>query len=250
MTSSALPRWHSLSIIDLYSAVNDPDSHGNPVLQAPSEPPQQLFPHDLLFRDSITHLKADNIFQVGFCNIGGFPALPPPNDKAQELKTSMALYDIDILRGSEANLNWSKLPENIRLSEWFRDIPLCQTFTACNSTENLTRHQFGRTFWIGIGQATWYIASSSRDPSGLGRWSVCTLLSRTSRKLHIIFTYRPCKNSRSKLQSIYAQHHHFLDSSHCYICPRSAFLLDLSQAIAKWTHQGDEVMLLVNVNGI
>jgi len=90
----------------------------------------------------------------------------------------MALYNINLFGGSEANLlNWSKLPDSIQLPEWFRDVPSCQTFTAHNSTEIITQYQNGGTFWIGIGQETQYITGSSKDPSGLGRWSVCTLLS-------------------------------------------------------------------------
>jgi len=84
-----------------------------------------LFPHDLPFGDDLRQLKDENIFRIGFCNIGGFPASPPPNDKAQEIKTFMALYDIDLFGGSKANLNWTKLPEMVRLREWFRDVPSC-----------------------------------------------------------------------------------------------------------------------------
>jgi len=51
-----------------------------------------LFPHDLPFGDEIHHIKDENIFWVGYCNIGGFPATPMPNNKAQERKTFMALY--------------------------------------------------------------------------------------------------------------------------------------------------------------
>jgi len=78
-----------------------------------------LFPHNLPFGDNITNLKDKNTFRIGFCNIGGFLASLSPNDKAQELKTFMALFDLDLFGGSEANLNWSKLPDNLHLNEWF-----------------------------------------------------------------------------------------------------------------------------------
>jgi len=143
----------------------------------------------------------------------------------------MALYDLDLFGGSESNLNWNKLPDNLRLSEWFRDVPSCRTFTAHNTTENITRHQFGGTFWIGIGQATQYITGSSKDPSGLGRWSTCTLLSHSGKCLHVIFGYRPCQNSRSRLRSVYAQQRRHFDSIGRYLCPRVAFFTDLAQAI-------------------
>jgi len=55
-----------------------------------------------------------------------------------------------------------------------------------------------------------YITGSSKDPSGLGRWSVCTLLIWSGHWLHIIFGYHPCQNSCSYLCSVYAQHNDIL----------------------------------------
>jgi len=112
--SSILPRRRSHSELDLYLPVHDSDSRGTPIVHAPPHTHSSpLFSHDLPFGDDIQHLKDDNIFRIGFCNIGGFPAAPPPNNKAQELKRFMALYNLDLFGGSESNLNWSKLPDNI-----------------------------------------------------------------------------------------------------------------------------------------
>jgi len=167
--SSASPRWRSFSEVDLSASVNHSDSCGDLILHPPlSVPSPPLFLHNLPFGDNITHLKDENTFMIGFCNIGSFPVAPSPNDKAQELKTFMALFDLDLFGGSEANLNWSKLPDNLCLNEWFHDIPSCRTFMAHNSTENVTWHQFGGTFWIRIGSATQYITGLAKDPSGLG----------------------------------------------------------------------------------
>jgi len=250
--STVLPRWYSIPKVDLSSSVNPLESSGNPTLHSHlslSSPP--VFPHDLPFGDTISHLKEDdNIFRIGFCNINGFPASPPPNDKAQELKTFMALYDLNLFGGSKLNLNWSKLPDNLWLSEWFCNVPSCCMFTTHNSNENITCHQFGSTFWIGIGQATQYITGLIKNPSGLGHWSTCTLLSRSRKCLHMIFGYRPCQNLCSHLWSVYAQHHHYFDFIDRYICPWAAFLLDLAQAITKWTQLGDKILLLADLNEI
>jgi len=170
------------------------------------------------------------------------------NDKAQELKHFMALYDIDLFRGSEANLNWSALPAQMRLSEWFRDVPSCRTFTAHNVTENINRYQFGGTFWIGMGTATQHIIGSSRDLSGLGRWSVCSLISKTGKRLHLIFGYRPCPNSRNRLRSMYAQHRRYFDTIGRTGCPRAHFLADLATYIQELIQQGDEILLMADFN--
>jgi len=91
--------------------------------------------------------------------------------------------------------------------------------------------------------------SSSKDPFGLGWWLVCTLLSHSGCKLHIIFAYQPCQNICSQLHSVYAQQQWYFDSIHQYVCPRVALLLDLAQTITKWTQQGDNVLLLADLNG-
>jgi len=171
-----------------------------------------------------------------------------PNDKAQDIKHFMALYDIDLFGGSEANLNWSKLPDQMRLPEWFRDVPSCRTFTAHNVKENINRYQFGGTFWIGMGTATQHIVGSSRDSSGLGRWSVCSLISKAGKRLHLIFGYRPCPNSRNRLRSVYAQHRRHFDTIGRTVCPRAAFLSDLAGYIQELIGQGDEILLMANFN--
>jgi len=171
-----------------------------------------------------------------------------PNDKAQELKHFMALFDIDLFGGSKANLNWSKLPDQMHLQEWFRNVPSCHTFLAHNSTENINWHQFGGTFWIGMGMATQHIIGSSKDPVGLGRWSVCSLVSKSGKCLHLIFGYHPCQNSKIHLRSVYAQHWHYFNAHGRSVCPWVAFLPDLALFINKLALQGDEILLLADSN--
>jgi len=91
-----------------------------------------------------------------------------PNEKAQEIKHFMTLHNLDLFGGCEANLNWSKLPDNICLSEWFCNLSSCHLMMAHNTKENVSKCQFGGTFWFGTGYATQQITSSVKDPSGLG----------------------------------------------------------------------------------
>jgi len=175
-----LPWQHSYSDGDLFSSVTLSESRGNSILHAPSTSIHDFiegdtFPHDLAFGDYISKLKEDHIFRVGFGNIGGFPLMPSLNAKAQDIKHFMALYDLDIFGGCESNFNWSKAPDSMRLQEWFRDVPSCRSFSAHNIREKAGLKQYGGTFWICTGLASRYLFSSSKDPSGLGRWVVCSL---------------------------------------------------------------------------
>jgi len=191
--SVVLPGQHSTSDDNLSSIVISPESRSTSTLHAPlyetfhdssflhdsalddSSSDAPFFPHDLVFGGPISSLKDENIFRVGFCNIGGFPAMFAPNSKAQEIKHFMALHDIDLFGGCEANINWSRSSEAMRLQEWFRDIPSCRTYFAHNVNKKAGIKQFGGTFWIGTGLASQFIVGMERDPSGLGRWVVCSL---------------------------------------------------------------------------
>jgi len=161
----------------------------------------------------------------------------------------MALYDLNLFGGSESNLNWYKLLNTSRLSEWLCDVLSCQTFMAHNMMENLSCHQFGGTFWIGSGTATQYITGASKDLWHLGHWSVCTLLSHSGCKLHVIFGYHPCQNYCFCLHSIYAQHCWHFDLINWLLCLRSTFSANLAQSIQEWTPQGNKVLLFANMNG-
>jgi len=267
------PEQHSISEGNLFSSVTSSESRGTFTLHSPLHVSLEdsaflsdsasgdflslhsissegsLFPHHLAFGDPVSSLKDDHIFRVGFCNVGGFPAMFGPNPKAQEIKHFMALHDIDLFGGCEANLNWSRAPDSMRLLEWFRDIPSCRTYSAHNVTEKMGLKQYGGTFWIGTSLASQFIVDMDKDPTGLGRWVSCTLSGRSNRKIHLVFGYRPCLNSWSRLRSVYAQHHWYFSSIHRTVCPRSAFFLDLAACIQVWRAHGDEVLLFADLNG-
>jgi len=123
-TSNATPRHCSLLDVNLSSLVDSLTSCGNTVSTSPNSHPVSIFLHDLYFGDKPNPLKDDNIFRIGFCNIGRFLASPTPNEKAQEIEL-YALHNLDIFGSCEANLNWSKLWDNLCLIEWFWDLPSC-----------------------------------------------------------------------------------------------------------------------------
>jgi len=169
-----------------------------PLTHPPSHPTtSMLFPPHLPFGDTLPATKHDSSLRIGFCNIGGFPALVKNNPKVSDIKAFIASHNLDLFGGCESNLNWTALPEHSQLKEWFRTADGCHTLVAHNTHENFGRSQYGGTFWIAAGHASCHISSSDRDPSKLGRWVSCTLCGRSGKKLHIIFAYRPCSNSSS-----------------------------------------------------
>jgi len=149
-------------------------SHGSN--QSPHTPPP-IHDHSRDFGDPITCLKSDNTLRIGFNNIGGFPVLNERNDKVQSIKNFMANYNLDVFGGCESNVNWPLLPDQARLSQWFRDANQCRSHAANNIHEKFGHYRSGGTFWICAGHATHHLAQAEKDPSGLGRWVVCTIQS-------------------------------------------------------------------------
>jgi len=228
------------------NSVPDSSSHGSS--SSPSHPSILIHDHSHNFGDNITYSKFDNNLRIGFNNIGGFPVLNERNDKVQLIKNFMATYHLDIFGGCESNVNWPLLPDHVRLSNWFRDANQCRSYATHNTHERFGPHQYGGTFWICAGHATQHIGMSDKDPTGLGRGAVCSLQSRSGRCLRILFAYRPCSNSAARIRSVYAQHQRYFYSINRSICPRTAFLDDLHEAIQMWRTAGDSILLFADMN--
>jgi len=107
MLSNARPKHCSNLDANLFHTVACPNSRGTPDPHPLNSNPHNvsLLPHDLCYGDIIPMTKDDNIFRIGYCNIGSFTASTAPNKKAQEIKHFMASHDLNLFGGCEANLN-------------------------------------------------------------------------------------------------------------------------------------------------
>jgi len=154
------------------------ESHSTPLsLTHPLSHPttSMLFPSHLPFGDTLPAIKHDSSLRIGFCNIGGFPALAKNNPKVSDIKAFIASHNLDLFGSCKSNLNWTTLPEHTQLKEWFCMADSCQTLVVHNTHENFGRSQYRGTFWIAVGHASCHISSSDCDPSKLGCWVSCTL---------------------------------------------------------------------------
>jgi len=214
-----------------------------------SPPSSVIYPNHLPFGDSLPVPKLDSHFWIGFCNIGGFLAIAGHNDKVLDVKSFLVAHNLDIFGRCKSNLNWQALPDHIQLQEWFRSADGCRTFHAHNLHENFGSFQYGGTFWIAAGHATTQISALECDPSKLGCWVSCSLMSCLGKKLIIIFTYRPCANTANWIRSVVAQHRWFFATTNHYCCLRDAFLSDLGTFIHTHQDAGDSIILLGDMNG-
>jgi len=207
-----------------------------------------LYPNHLHFGDPLPSPKPDSLFQVGFCNIGGLPAIAQHNKKVLDIKYCIVSKELDLFGSCKSNLNWKCLPEHIQLKEWFWSADGCCMFAANNVHEWFGKFQFGGTFWIAAGHATSHIAHTDKDPTNLGRWVSCSLKGHSGKGLTIIFAYHPCSNSATRFRSVYAQHHQHLLSINWMICPHTTFLDALTSFVLACQDAGDGILILGNMN--
>jgi len=130
-----------------------------------SPPPSLIYPNHLPFGDALPVPKPDSHFRIGFCNIGGFPAIAGHNDKVLDVKNFLIAHDLDIFGRCESNLNWQALPDHIQLREWFHSADGYRMFHAHNLHENVGSFQYGGMFWIAAGHATTQISTAEQTQS-------------------------------------------------------------------------------------
>ena len=66
--------------------------------------------------------------------------------------------------------------------------------------------------------------------------------------LRVIAAYRPCKPSSAGPTTAYSQQLRYFDATKVDRCPRTAILEDLGEQLQTWRQQGDQIVLLMDVN--
>jgi hypothetical protein len=152
---------------------------------------------------------------------------------------------------ADTGRNWKKLDGEDRIPNRFRGhFPSRSTkFTfANNRTDPLaTAYQHGGTLSLSTGKLVGYSIEAGRDQSGLGRWTWQLFRGKGGSKLRIITCYRPVTGTADG-QSVHAQHlRKFLEDGEIRE-PRQAFLDDLGSLLDQWFQQGDQLLVMGDIN--
>eukprot|EP00957_Ditylum_brightwellii_P211960 15366810-Ditylum_brightwellii.AAC.1 len=109
-------------------------------------------------------------------------------------------------------------------------------------------HQVGGTASFTAGEFVGRLAGKGgADKTGLGRYTWQRFNGKGGIILRIVTFYRPCRPTNGA-GSVYSQqlaHFHKLGS---YVCPRNAILVDLREDIEKWKQDGEQVILMGDLN--
>jgi hypothetical protein len=114
-----------------------------------------------------------------------------------------------------------------------------------NSSPRQVR-RFGGTAIFTINKASHRVIDKGADKSNLGRWSWIRFKGKGDHTLRVITAY--CPNPHHGPYTVYAQHNAYYNSIGWDICPRQAFLLDLTETIINFMEMGDHIMLLFDGN--
>ena len=87
----------------------------------------------------------------------------------------------------------------------------------------------------------------SKDETGLGRWSVMTLIGDGIRT-RVRCGYNPCYNNKTDNSTTYQQHRRYFRPRNENQCPRSLFRDHLISALKKGREEGDRLIVCLDAN--
>ena len=111
------------------------------------------------------------------------------------------------------------------------------------------KHQPGGTGILVRHELLQYAKKPSGDKRGLGRWCSWPFYNNPNHTTRIVVAYRPCATKVKGLKSIYQQHKRYMQQESIPGTPIEMFDRDLSDQIKKWRSAGEQVILLMDVNG-
>ena len=111
-----------------------------------------------------------------------------------------------------------------------------------------SNYQPGGTMQISINKPSHRIIETGRDESGLGRWVWQKYRGKQEITLRIITAYQPCTPSTAGPSTTHSQQEQYFDLIGDDRVPQKAMLEDLRDEIKKWKDEGDQIILLMDVN--
>jgi len=165
-----------------------------------------------------------------------------------------ALYEfmqeaqVDIAALTECNTAWNKLD--------YSELPSQQTkywwenahwsISHNRQDPDSAPYQPGGTGIVVVNQLSHRAQRPGDDKAGLGRWCWARLRGKDNKHLRVVSVYRPCPSNGPL--STYQQQVRYWSAQNNDCCPRDKLLADLKEAIAMWQAEGDQVLILADMN--
>jgi len=200
------------------------------------------------FGDKIKE-KNENELRILHTNINGIP-LAKEDGKNDLIFQALARNQIDIVGFTEVNRYWPNMNEKDRWRQrthgWWETSNTTIAYNNKDSTNST--FQPGGTMITSIGKPAHRIEETGKDETGLGRWTWQKMKGKRNIMLRIISAYRPCVPSTAGPTTAYSQQQRYLNIVQDTREPRQAFLDDLGKNIEKWHNEGDQIILMADLN--
>jgi len=193
--------------------------------------------------------KNNNELRLLHININGIP-MTKEDRKNDQIFQALAQNKIDIVGLTEINRYWPKMNEKDRWRQrtqgWWETSKTTMAYNTKDSTNST--FQPGGTMITSIGKPAHRIDETGKDETGLGRWTWQKMKGKRNIRLRIISAYRPCIPSTAGPTTAYSQQQRYLNIINDKRDPRQAFLEDLGKNIEKWHNDGDQIILMADLN--
>ena len=180
--------------------------------------------------------------------MNGF-TLNSEDEKSLKIQMITSDHTLDFLGIQEVNLHLKIMGNDGVWSErhhaTFEGYTHCATNLHSNSS---SRRLFGGTACFMPRPTAHRAVAHGHDPTDLGRWTWTLLRGRQGIQTRIISAYRPVRSLDDEALTVYAQQELYFRLHEGWRDPRSAFFEDLDAEIARWSLEGDQIILGFDAN--
>ena len=194
--------------------------------------------------------KRDGVLRVWYENFDGFPtsSARDRHGKIRKMNLLKKRLGLDIVGGSEVQLDWSLMEKKRSLEEVLQHETRIRVSTGHNEHECVGRRQQGGVCTVAYEDAAIRTTETGKDQSGLGRWSWVKMSGCRGRVTRVITAYQPVRARKKGYNTVYRQQHRHFSSQGRRGCPRSFFREDLRQFLLQCIAQEERVILMLDAN--
>ena len=194
--------------------------------------------------------KKDGVIRLLYENFDGLPVSTARDrhGKISRLNLLRKRLDLDIIGGTEVQIDWSLMDRRNSLETVLDDTARVRAATGFNTKECVGKRQQGGTCTLAFDAAAVKVVGSGSDASGLGRWSWLRVVGCQGAVTRIITAYQPVRARKKGFNTVYRQHLRHFKTLGRIGCPRNFFRMDLRQFLLQCLADGEKIILMLDAN--
>ena len=206
-------------------------------------------PKSKTFGDCLVE-KETGVIRIVSQNVNCIGVNSENNYKQERAKNWIYDHEVDIIGWQEVGVAFHTLPRHERLAERMKDLrwDKFRISSSNNKHEKINKMQYGGTAVMSFNESSHRVKVTGGDPTGLGRWSWIVFEGKAGHKTRVISAYIPCKSADDKRKTVYMQHKRYFLRKGIMECPKKLLYQHLSNHLKKWQKEGENIVLLIDMN--